>query len=89
MKKKIPISLTKYINYVNAIIYLENAITNSLNNQEYLINNYIYHNLINAPLLNDRKEFLDKITKQDIINLSKRIKLLSTYFMEGIKNERN
>lgn len=73
----------------NAINYLENAITNSLNNQECLINNYIYHNLINAPLLNDRKEFLDKITKQDIINLSKRIKLLSTYFMEGIKNERN
>ena len=73
----------------NAIKYLDSAINNSLNNQDSLLNNYIYHKLLDAPLLINRKEYLSNITKQDIIDVSKKIKLLTIYFMEGIQDERN
>ena len=73
----------------NLLMLYDNAINNSLDDPSIILNNYFYHNLINAPFLIDRKDNIDTITKQDIINLSKKIKLLTIYFMEGNNNERD
>ena len=44
-----------------------------------IIDNYFLHNLINQPLLQDREEGFRNVSKQDVINLSKKINLLITY----------
>ena len=67
----------------NAISLTMNNLRASLDNQSIIINNYFFNNLDNSPLIKERLENQDNINKKDIIVLSKKIKLLTIYFLEG------
>ena len=38
--------------------------------------------------LDKRRELINKVTKEDIVNLSKKIKIQNIYLLEGVKNEK-
>ena len=38
--------------------------------------------------LDKRRELINKVTKKDIVNLSKKIKIQNIYLLEGVKNEK-
>ena len=51
--------------------------------QSGLINLYEAHEYLNYDLLEERKNNIDKVTREDVINLSKKIKLDTIYLLEG------
>ena len=60
-----------------------NRIKSANNYPTVILNNYFAHNLTNYPLINDMIDKFDDISKKDIINLAKKMKLITIYLMEG------
>ena len=62
-------------------------ITNSLqmvvDNQSSLINNYTFNSIVGTPLYKELKENYSQITKKDIMNLGKKLKLNFIYTLKG------
>lgn len=56
-------------------------------NDDAIIETYIAHDILGIDLIDKRKEQVMKITKEDIINVSKKIKMDTIYLLEGDKNE--
>ena len=52
-----------------------------------MISIYEAHEYLNYGLMEEREENINKVTKEDIINLSKKLKLDTIYLLEGVKNE--
>ncbi len=50
-----------------------------------IMHNYIFHEFENLPLLDERIELFKKVTKEDVINVSKKIKLNTVFTLEGRK----
>ncbi len=48
-----------------------------------IINNYISHEYLNTDLLEERMEQIKKVTKQDIIDLAKKVKINTIFLVEG------
>lgn len=65
------------------------AVHMSLDNQNSIVNNYVFHNLVNAPLLEQRDELLMSVTKTDVINLAKKMKLSLIYELKEASHEGN
>ena len=55
----------------------------SLDNNVAILNNYVFNIYDNLPLIEKRKEYFKKINKNDIINVSKKIKLNTIFTLEG------
>ncbi|MBR1416795.1 MAG: insulinase family protein [Bacilli bacterium] len=72
----------------NAIKYNINILKSSLDNQDSIIDNYFFNIISNSPLINERVEVIDSVTKKDISNLAKKIKLKTIFFLEA-NNEGN
>ncbi len=65
------------------------ALTMSLDNQNSIINSYVFHNLVDSPLLEERKEEILKVTKQDVMRLAKKMKLSLIYELKEASHEGN
>lgn len=55
------------------------AIKMSFDNQNSIINNYVFHNLAKVPLLKERQKLIQEVTKADIMKLAKKLKLGLVY----------
>lgn len=63
----------------NMIVSLDLAGDNNI----AVLNNYVFHIFANLPLLDERKELFKKVTKEDIINVSKKIKINTICTLNG------
>jgi len=66
---------------------LQFAITMSLDNQSSITNNYVFHNLAGLPFLEERGKKIMEVTKQDVMNLAKKMKHVLTYEMKEATHE--
>ena len=55
-------------------------------NNSSLLNNYVFHEFDNLPLIDERKKSLVKLTKEDVVNVSKKLKLNTIYVLKGKEN---
>ena len=67
---------------------LISAIESSLDNPVSIINNYYAKVLVNALDVNDRIENIKKVSKDDIINVSKKISVHTLFLLEA-SDEKN
>ena len=55
-------------------------------NNSSLLNNYVFHEFDNLPLIEEKKKSLAKLTKEDVVNVSKKLKLNTIYVLKGKEN---
>lgn len=55
-------------------------------NNSSLLNNYVFHEFDNLPLIDERKKSLAKLTKEDVVIISKKLKLNTIYVLKGKEN---
>lgn len=55
----------------------------SLDNNIAILNNYVFNIYDKLPSLEERKEYFKKLTKEDIVNVSKKVKLNTIFTLEG------
>ena len=68
---------------------LVSAIESSLDNPVSIINNYYAKVLVDALDVDEKIEKIKKVTKEDIINLSKKISLHTVFLLEATNEENN
>ena len=68
---------------------LINQIKMSYDTQTSILDNYAFHNLIGSPLLNVRIKEIENVTKEEIVELAKKIKLNSIYLLGGTNAKEN
>ena len=71
----------------NAKETLIGGIKASLDSPSGIINNYFAKILVATDEFEERIENFKKVTKEDIINVSKKINIYSTYTLEGVKQD--
>lgn len=62
---------------------LVNQIKSSMDVETSILDNYLFHNLTGAPFLNERLKEITTVTKEEIVALSKKIKLNTIYLLGG------
>lgn len=62
---------------------LVNQIKSSMDTETSILDNYLFHNLTGASLLNERLKEITTVTKEEIVALSKKIKLNTIYLLGG------
>jgi predicted Zn-dependent peptidase len=60
----------------------------TLDNNIAILNNYVFHIFDNLPTLEERKKLIENVNKEDIVNLAKKIKLNTIYYLKGGNNVR-
>ena len=55
----------------------------SLDNNIAILNNYVFNIYDKLPSIKERKEYFKKLTKEDIVNVSKKVKLNTIFTLEG------
>lgn len=63
------------------------ALTMSMDNQNSIINSYVFHNLVDSPLMEERKEKILHVTKEEVMKLSKKMKLGLIYELKEANHE--
>ena len=71
----------------NAINMITSSLKLSLETQPSVINNYYAMNILNSDHINTRISKFEKVTKEDVINFSKKIKMDTIFLLEGDHNE--
>lgn len=71
----------------NAKETLIGGIKASLDSPSGIINNYFAKILVGTDDFDERIENFKKVTKDDVINVSKKINIYSTYTLEGVKQD--
>lgn len=71
----------------NAINMITSSLKLSLETQPSVINNYYAMNILNSDDINTRISKFEKVTKEDVINFSKKIKMDTIFLLEGDHNE--
>lgn len=71
----------------NAINMITSSLKLSLETQSSVINNYYAMNILNSDDINTRISKFEKVTKEDVINFSKKIKMDTIFLLEGDYNE--
>lgn len=64
-----------------------NAIKVSLDSEHQIISNYFFNEIADLDLVDKRIEEYSKVTKEDVINMAKKIKINTIYVLEGDQNE--
>ena len=67
---------------------LISAIKASLDNPMGIITNYYAKTLVNSPDVEERIENINKVTKEDIVNVSKKVNVHTMFILEG-ENEKD
>lgn len=62
---------------------LETSLEIVVDNQNSLINNYTFHSIVGSPLFKDLKDIYKDITKKDLKNLGKKLKINFVYELQG------
>lgn len=62
------------------------ALNLTSDNNSSLLNNYVFHEFDNLPLIDERKKSLAKLTKEDVVNVSRKLKLNTIYVLKGKEN---
>ena len=65
------------------------SIKASMDSPAGIINTYYAKVLVNSLTFEERIENISRITKEDVINISKKISMHTVYLLEGDKNEEN
>ncbi len=73
----------------NAKQNIINSIEMSLDNNVSILNNYVFQKFDNATTFEQRKKLLKNVTKKEVINVAKKIKLNIIYSLKGEKNGKN
>ena len=73
----------------NAKETIISSIKASKDNTMGIINTYFAHELVGSKYFDERIEEINKITKEDIIKVSKKISMHTVYLLEGDKNGNN
>ena len=71
----------------NAKETLIGGIKASLDSPSGIINNYFAEILVGTDDFEERIENFKKVTKEDVISVSKKINIYSTYTLEGVKQD--
>ena len=71
----------------NAVNMITSSLKLSLETQSSVINNYYAMNILNSDDINTRISKFEKVTKEDVINFSKKIKMDTIFLLEGDYNE--
>ena len=61
----------------------KNSCIEMLDNEASIMNNYMSHEYLDTDLLEDRIKYIDKITKEDVINVASKVKINTIYMLEG------
>lgn len=61
----------------------------SMDNNIALLNNYVFNIIDDLPPIDERKEAIKSVTKKEIIEVAKKIKINTVYVLNGGKNERD
>lgn len=67
----------------NAIKTVISSIKMSEDTQGGIVNNYLFHDLDNLPLYEERIKEFKTITREDIMNVAKKVKLNTIYLLKG------
>lgn len=73
----------------NAIKTIIGSAKTSLDNLSNLVDNYFFHNLVGIPFIEEKIDHFQDVTIKDILNVSKKIKLITVYMMAGDENEKD
>ena len=65
--------------------YFETAVEETLESQTRIIDNYLMMELIGTDSLDDKREKMKKVTKKEIINVAKKVKIDTVFLLEGGK----
>lgn len=63
----------------NLIMSLDLALDNNVS----ILNNYVFNYFDNLPEIEKRKEMIKKVSKEDLVNVAKKIKLNTVYVLKG------
>ncbi len=61
----------------------------AMDNISGILNNYVFHIIDDLPLLEDRIELIEEITKEEIMSIASKIKPNLVFTLEGEENENN
>ena len=67
-------------NYVSLLNEIED-------NPDAIVETYLAKDLLNLGNIEERKQEIMKVTKQDIINISKKVKMDTIFLLEGVQDE--
>ena len=70
---------------------ISSSLNSCYDNPGRIVDNYLFQNIAGLESVEIRKEKYQKVTKKDIINLAKKIKLNTIYFLSNkeVKNTEN
>ena len=74
---------------IDAKINMMNALEMLQDNNISILNNYVFQVLYNLPSIEKRKQLIKNVTKEDIINIAKKLQLNTIYCLKGGAHEEN
>ena len=69
--------------------YYKTALDDILEDQNRIIDDYFMSGIINTDNIEDKRKYIDKVTKSEIVKVAKKIKMDTIYLLEGDLNEKN
>ena len=69
--------------------YFLTALEEVLESSDRIIDNYLMMELIGTDTVDVKREMIQKVTKEEIIKVAKKIKLDTVFLLEGVKDERD
>ena len=69
--------------------YFLTALEEVLESSDRIIDNYLMMELIGTDTSDVKREMIMKVTKEEIINVAKKVKLDTIFLLEGVKDERD
>lgn len=69
--------------------YYNTALEELEESEARIIDNYYMMELIGTDSIEAKREMMNKVTKKDIINVAKKIKMDTVFLLEGVSDERN
>ncbi len=67
--------------------YFNTALEEVLENPDRIIDNYLMMELIGTDTIEEKREMIKKVTKEEIIKVAKKIKIDTIFLLEGVKDE--
>ncbi len=69
--------------------YYETALEELEESEKRIIDNYLMMELIGTDTIEEKRKKMQKVKKEEIIKVAKKIKMDTVFCLEGVKNERN
>lgn len=69
--------------------YYKTALDDILEDQNRIIDDYFMSGIINTDNIEDKRKYIDKVTKSEIVKVAKKIKMDTIYLLEGDLNEKD